>query len=78
MIEKTNISIQDKLTKKINYYLNLDSGYWRKSEFETGGNQIYYEDTTGYWSKGEYNDEGKRIYSETSDGYISDDRKTKH
>lgn len=65
MIEKTNISIQDKLTKKINYYLNLDEGYWCKWEHNSEGKTLYYENHT-YWTKSEYTKEGKRINFVTS------------
>ncbi len=74
MIEKTNIKIHNKLTKKIEYLLYLDRGYCYKLEFDTRGNLIYYEDSDGFWSKYEYNSEGNRIYYENSIGIIEDDR----
>ena len=43
MIDKTNITIGNKLTKKIIYYLNFDSGYWSKKEFDSRGERIYYD-----------------------------------
>ncbi len=45
MIEQTNILIQNKDTKKIFYRLNLDSGYWRKGEYDTEGKLIYSDDS---------------------------------
>ncbi len=76
MIEQTNISIQDKLTKKIRYKLNLDSGYWRKGEYDTRGKVIYFKNSRGDWYKAEFNTEGEKIYHENSShGIIRDDRK---
>jgi len=74
MIEQTNITIENKLTKKIEYKFYLDEGYWYKAEYNSRGHLIYDEDDSGYWSKYEYNNEGKRIYFENSNGYIKDDR----
>ncbi len=74
MIEKLNISIEDKQTKEIRYHLNLDSGYWTKSEYDSRGNITYYENITGFWFKYEYDNYCEKIYYETSDGYIRDDR----
>ncbi len=74
MIEKTNIPIQNKLTKKIRYKLNLDGGWWWKSEHDYSGKEIYSENCNGFWYKAEYNAEGKRIYSQNSNGLIVDKR----
>ena len=74
MIEKTNITIGNKLTKKIEYMLFLDGGAWWKHEFDSSDNEIYYENSEGDWSKREYNDIGERIYYETSFGIIRDER----
>ena len=62
MIDKTNIKIQNKLTKKIIYVLDLDLGVWLNFEYDTRGNDIYYENYRGDWVKKEYDNEGKRIY----------------
>ncbi len=78
MIDKLNISIEDKQTKKIRYHLNLDSGYWFKYEYDNEGNITYGEDSRGYWKKTEYDTRGNQIYSENSNGFIRDDRKIKH
>lgn len=74
MIDKLNIPIRDKLTKKIIYALDLDLGVWLKYEYNSSDNQIYYEDDSGFWSKYEYDNEGKRIYYEDTHGHIRDDR----
>lgn len=74
MIEKTNIPIHNKQTKKIKYNLSLDFYDYYKTEFDSRGNQTYFEDSGGYWFKNEYDNEGKRIYFGYSRGYISDDR----
>jgi len=75
MIEKSNITIENKDTKEIKYKLWLDdSGYWIKREFDSRGNQTYFEDSGGYWFKNEYNSRGKEIYYENSEGIIRDDR----
>jgi len=49
MIEKTNITIEDKNTKKIEYKLNLGDDYWWKSEYNAEGNLIYY--VSSLWAK---------------------------
>jgi hypothetical protein len=48
MIEKLNILIQNKDTKKIEYNLWLDEGYWTKSEYNSRGNEIYFKNSRGY------------------------------
>ena len=78
MIDKYNISIEDKLTKKIEYLLYLDDGFWHKNEYNSRGNRIYSESSGGFWYKAEFNTEGNIIYYETSKGILRDDRKTKH
>ena len=83
MIDKYNITIHSKNTKKIRYRLNLDRGDWFKSEYDAEANEtyfemsggIYYEMSGGIWYKKEYNTRGELIYSENSDGHIRDDRK---
>ena len=75
MIDKLNITIENKLTKKIKYFLRLDSGYWYIDEYDSKNNIIYYESSRGFWYKKEYDNEGNRIYYETSEGFIRDDRK---
>ena len=47
MIEKNNIPIQNKLTKRISYILFLDSGWWRKIEYDDRGKEINYENSEG-------------------------------
>ncbi len=74
MIEKLNIPIRNKLSRQIKYILYLHNEFWCKREYDSEGNQIYYEDNTGYWVKREYDNEGKRVYYETSEGFIRDDR----
>ena len=75
MIEKTNIIIQSKLTKKIKYYFELDNGYWCKQEYNSRGNETYFEVSDGWWYKKGFEDKGKITYYENSGGYIRDDRK---
>ena len=65
MIDKTNIPIDSKNTKKIQYNLSLDEGFWYKQEYDSRGNEIYYEDSDGYWFKRQFDTRGKRIYFET-------------
>ncbi len=77
MIEKLNIKIQSKDTKKIDYYLNLDNFFWSKAEYNDEGKRIYSDFETisgGFWFKEGYNSEGNRTYFETSEGYILDKR----
>lgn len=66
MIDKLNIPIENKLTKEIKCYFNLDNDYWCKWEHNSEGKTLYYEDDTGYWTKSEYTTEGKRINVVTS------------
>lgn len=75
MVDKLNIPLESKLTKVVNYLLNLDDGYWRKSEEDFSGDQVYHETSRGYWRKLEYDTEGNVIYYENSNGVIQDDRK---
>lgn len=74
MIEKTNIPIQNKNTKKIDYILNLDTGWWDKYEYDDSDNEVYFEDCVDFWYKYEHDTEGNIIYVENSYGYIRDDR----
>ncbi len=69
MIEKLNITIQDKLTKKIKYTLFLDLGIWYKTEYNSDGNIIYFGDSYGYWYK--YILKLNIIYYESCRGYWS-------
>ena len=69
MIDKVNISIENKLTNKIKYWLDLDEGFWCKIEYDDRGKETYFEESDGYWYKREYNNEGKVIYFKTSHGY---------
>ncbi len=46
-IEKTNIIIHSKETKKIICYLNLDDGYWIKWEYNNEFKETYCESTNG-------------------------------
>ncbi len=62
MIDKYNISIEDKNTKKIEYNLWLDEGYWRKSEFDSKGNNIYTHYNDNSWIKRKYDDIGNVIF----------------
>jgi hypothetical protein len=48
MIDKLNISIENKETKKIMYKLYLDINYWYKREYDSRFNQIYYETSRGF------------------------------
>ena len=68
MIEQTNIKIHNNLTKKVECTLYLDEGYYYKYEYDSRGNQIYYETSDGYWSKTEYDSRDKRIYYENCYG----------
>jgi outer membrane lipoprotein-sorting protein len=74
MIDKTNIKIESKNTKKIYYKLFLDRGYWYKREYDSEGKQIYFENSSGFWHKKEYNTRGNEIYFENYRGFIRDDR----
>jgi len=59
MIDKYNITIENKETKIIYYTLNLDLNYWYKSEYDDESNQISFETKDGYWYIDEYNSRGK-------------------
>ncbi len=75
MIDKTNIPLENKLSKRISYTMFLNSGKWLKTEYNSRGNITYYENSGGYWYKYKYDSIGKQIYFENSNGYIKDDRK---
>jgi len=55
MIDKLNIPIENKLTKKIEYRLYLDGGTWCKSEINDEGREIHYENDLSCWYEREYN-----------------------
>jgi len=74
MIEQTNIKIENKLTKKIKYFLFLDSGEWEKEELNYKDKPTHFESSGGYSYKAEYDSWGSMIYYESSYGYIIDDR----
>ena len=48
MIEQSNLPLEYKITKKIEYYLNFDIGYWWKEEYDTKGNLIYLKTSAAY------------------------------
>jgi len=49
MIDKYNITIHSKNTKKISYILFLDSGTWSKTEFNAEGKKIgFFSETCSY------------------------------
>ena len=64
MIEQTNLPLDNKNTKKIEYELNLDDEWWYKEEYDGVGKRIYYEESDGFWCKTEYDSEGNIIYFE--------------
>jgi hypothetical protein len=74
MIDKANIPIGNKHTKKINYRLNLDEGAWYKYEYDSRGNKTYHENSGDFWYKYEYDSYNNKIYFENSEGYIKDYR----
>jgi hypothetical protein len=59
---------------KLIYREESDGGYWAKSEYDSKGNRIYFENSDGFWIKREYDSNGKMIYWENSDGTVIDDR----
>lgn len=77
MIDKYNITIHSKNTKKIECTFYLDEGYYYKNEYNSLGNIIYYEDSYGFWYKSEFGSRGNQIYYENCYGEIKDDRKIK-
>ena len=49
MIDKLNITIENKNTKKIKYKFYLDEGVWWKSEYNNEGKLIHYvNSSSGY------------------------------
>jgi len=66
------LEIKDKNDKEI-YYEN-SCGYWRKWEYNSGGNLIYFENSNGDWERWECDSQGGVIYSENSRGTIRDNR----
>jgi len=39
-----------------------------KTEYDSNGNEIYYEYSNGYWYKRDFDSNGNLIYYENSDG----------
>ena len=76
MIEQTNIKIGNKESKVIRYTMLLDEGVWYKFEYDSEGNETYYEDYNYEWHEKKYDDRGNIIYFESSRyGILRDDRK---
>jgi len=70
MIDKLNIPIENKLTKKINYTLLLDDvHYWFKKEYNTRGKLIHYVNAGGYWFQQEHDSRANIVYYEDCDGF---------
>jgi len=64
------------------YIYSENSNGWSKLEYDSQGNQTYWENSYGNWVKREYDSKGKEIYFESSNGfsykheYDSEDNKT--
>ena len=41
------------------------------TEYDSYGNQTYYEEESGYWFKNTFDDNQNEIYFENSDGYLN-------
>ena len=52
-------------------YFETSDGYWRKSEYDSKGNETYYETSNGYWEKCEFDANGNMTYYEESTGFWS-------
>ena len=50
------------------YFEDLDDGYWRKSEYNDNGNEIYWKDSDGGWGIYEYDENGNKKYYENDKG----------
>ena len=77
MIDKLNISIQNKNTKKITYtlYLDklwLDNVHWEKEEFNHKDKITYFESGRGNWVKVYYDSKDNMVYCE--DGNVKHNR----
>ena len=56
------------------YIYSENSNGWSKLEYDSQGNQTYWENSDGNWVKREYDSKGNQIYYENSKGQIIDDR----
>ena len=64
---KTNGNLEIKDTRGYYIYSENSNG-WSKLEYDSQGNQTYWENSDGYWSKYEYDSQGNQTYWENSDG----------
>jgi hypothetical protein len=64
MVDKYNITIQYKGTKKIKYWLNLDNGRWEKEEYNHKDKITYFENSFGNWIKAHYDSKDNMMYCE--------------
>jgi hypothetical protein len=56
------------------YIYSENSNGWSKLEYDSQGNQTYWENSDGNWVKREYDSNGNQIYYKDSKGQIIDDR----
>jgi len=65
---EANGSLEIKDTRGYYIYSENSTG-WSKLEYDSQGNQTYWENSYGNWVKREYDFKGNQIYYEDSDGY---------
>ena len=70
---KTNGNLEIKDTRGYYIYSENSNG-WSKLEYDSQGNQTYWENSYGNWVKREYDSQGNKIYYEDSSGIIEDKR----
>jgi hypothetical protein len=61
--------IYDSNNNQIYWETNDNSGVWEKSQYDSDGGLISWENNSGYWEKYEYDSNGNKIYHEENGGY---------
>ena len=65
---EVNGSLEIKDTRGYYIYSENSNG-WSKLEYDSQGNQTYWENSDGNWVKREYDSQGNQIYFENSNGF---------
>ena len=66
---EVNGSLEIKDTRGYYIYSENSNG-WSKLEYDSQGNQTYWENSDGNWVKREYDSQGNQIYYEDSSGHV--------
>ena len=64
-----DLKLFDKDGNRVYEFICLSNGYWRKSTYDSDGNQLTFEDSNGFWVKSTYDSNGRQLTCEDSHGY---------